>query len=209
MKLVHESLKDTLRAWSRFAERERIAWWISHGELLSHYWNGDLFPWDVDLDLQTSTFGLMQLVPFNQTVWEGRYLLDVSPNVYVRSRQPNNVIDARVIDTSTGHFLDITGLTDMVLESHDVVSCKSPHEYKYVDLMPLHETLLAGIPVLRPRAEIKLLKQEYSEKALYAERYRNLMSHETFQWNRKSLVWVSIGNVDLDEGDDGLDDEHL
>ncbi|KAJ3237275.1 hypothetical protein HDU81_009781 [Chytriomyces hyalinus] len=205
--LAHDSLKSIIKAWSAFSKKHNFIWWMSHGEMLGWFWNGQLLPWDVDLDIQMSTFDLMQLVAFNQTLIDGRFLVDVSPNIFVRSPQELNTIDARVIDSRTGYLVDITGLTLLesstdALESQTEpyrVGCKSPHTYLLSDILPLHETVLEGIAMWRPRAAISILAREYSEKALYQERYRHVMMNETFAWQNSTSVWESIGNVPLVE----------
>ncbi|KAJ3250074.1 hypothetical protein HDU77_007115 [Chytriomyces hyalinus] len=204
--LAHDSLKSIIKAWSTFSRQHNFIWWMSHGEMLGWFWNGKLLPWDVDLDIQMSTFDLMQLVAFNQTLIDGRFLVDVSPNIFVRSPQELNTIDARLIDSQTGYLVDITGLS--LLESSNSlenqtephkVTCKSPHTYLLSDILPLHETVLEGIAMWRPRAAISILSREYSEKALYQERYRHVMMNETFVWQNSSSVWESIGDVPLVE----------
>ncbi|KAJ3061356.1 hypothetical protein HDU98_002742 [Podochytrium sp. JEL0797] len=171
---VHESLVELLSAWSTFAEREQISWWIQHGEMLGWFWNGQLLPWDVDLDIQMSTFELIQLIRHNQTLINDRFLIDVNPNAVVRSSQGNNIIDARVIDTHTGYFMDITGLTQVYAASgrSNKVFCKTPHGYEIGDLMPLVETILEGVKVWRPRAAMKFMKAEYGERAMLMEVYK-------------------------------------
>lgn len=66
-------------AFVRFAKSENIPYWISHGALIGWFWNGRILPWDDDVDVQTSVVGFLKLVELNQTVFEGRYYLDVNP----------------------------------------------------------------------------------------------------------------------------------
>ncbi|KAJ3064937.1 hypothetical protein HDU98_011664 [Podochytrium sp. JEL0797] len=164
---AHESLTQMLQAWSTFSQQNGILWWIQHGPLLGWFWNGKLLPWDMDLDIQMSTRQVMELVKWNGTLIHGRFLIDMNPNLACRTMQENNVIDARVVDTLTGYMIDITAVT-MVLEAKGIQTlyCKSPHPYQYEELMPLRETLLAGIIVWRPRAALTILKEEYQERAM-------------------------------------------
>ncbi|KAI9333444.1 LicD family-domain-containing protein [Obelidium mucronatum] len=186
-KKVHESLIAILQAWSLFSQEHKIYWWISHGEMIGWFWNSKLLPWETDLDIQISVQQLLQLVAYNQTLIQGgRFLLDVSPGFMVRSPQKQNVIDARVIDVTTGYMMDITALSRIRDDDDGTVYCKSPHGYKYEDLMPLHETLLEGVKVWRPHNVMKILRDEYQEKSMYQERFKRIYS-----WDRESLVWRS------------------
>ncbi|KAJ3026904.1 UNVERIFIED_CONTAM: hypothetical protein HDU68_004875 [Siphonaria sp. JEL0065] len=186
--LVHESLVGIMSAWSSFAETKSVTWWIAHGEMLGWFWNSKFLPWDIDLDIQMSTYQLIQLIDFNNTLLEGRYLLDVNPNVVVRSMQQMNIIDARLIDIKTGYFMDITGLTQ-TKSNMGIVYCKTPHMYSYDDLMPLHETVLEGIKVWRPRAAMKLLRGEYGERSMTLEAYRP-HGDTTYRFERESNEWT-------------------
>ncbi|KAJ3235827.1 hypothetical protein HDU81_011406 [Chytriomyces hyalinus] len=208
------SVKSLMKAWIEFSQKNSIVWWVSHGELLGWAWNGNLLPWDLDWDLQMTTYQLVQLVAYNQTLIDGRFFIDVNPSIYVRTRQPNNIIDARVIDTWTGYFVDITGVSylDRTLMNKDFkhityawneveeqnrvnesdperVYCKSIHRYSYDELMPLHETMLAGLKVWRPRAALKLIVREYSENALIKEKYEVGYRGEVYAWDRKTAQW--------------------
>ncbi|KAJ3296761.1 hypothetical protein HDU79_005763 [Rhizoclosmatium sp. JEL0117] len=218
--VVHEALTSLLRAWATFSEQHGITWWISHGELLGWYWNGRLMPWDADLDLQMSTYQLIQLVAFNQTLIEGRFLIDVNPSILYRTPQEMNTIDARIVDTKTGYLADITGLTHIKItatrndeaaeeEAEErrsrlpfrafSVSCKSPHDYDYNDIMPLQETFLDGIKVWRPKNAMHILEQEYGQKALLSEKYYVSHRRETFGWDRTEKVWVPISGEDVED----------
>ncbi|KAI0464380.1 hypothetical protein LJB42_001993 [Komagataella kurtzmanii] len=108
-----------LRTWQYFTYHNNIINWISHGSLLSWYWDGLSFPWDNDIDVQMP---IMELNNFckqfnNSLVVEdvsqgfGRYYVDCTSFLAQRTRgNGNNNIDARFIDVSSGLFIDITGL---------------------------------------------------------------------------------------------------
>ncbi|KAJ3019048.1 UNVERIFIED_CONTAM: hypothetical protein HDU68_010843 [Siphonaria sp. JEL0065] len=190
LKEAQSSLVSILSAWSTFSTNNKITWWISHGEMLGWYWNAQLLPWDVDLDIQMSTYQLMQLIQWNQTMIADRFLIDIAPSVFVRVPQTQNIIDARVVDTQTGYFMDITGLT-RVKEDENVFWCKSPHSYLYDQLMPLHETILSGVKVWRPRAVMTILKEEYSEIALYSTSFKpDVKGSDLYLWNETAKAWV-------------------
>ncbi|KAI8841082.1 LicD family-domain-containing protein [Chytriomyces cf. hyalinus JEL632] len=187
--IVQASLVQILQAWSTFTMRNEIVWWISHGALLGWAWNGKLLPWDTDLDIQMSMQQLVELVAYNGTMLEGRFLIDVNPSLFVRGRQRNNVIDARVVDTETGYFMDITGLAD--LAGHEEgVTCKSPHRYSYQDISPLKETELEGVRVWRPNESMRVLNAEYGTKALTKTMYRPSIWGRVYEWDAKANAWL-------------------
>ncbi|KAI8614991.1 LicD family-domain-containing protein [Chytriomyces sp. MP71] len=188
LKLAHESLKGILQSWSEFAGANDIRWWISHGNLLGWFWNARFLPWDVDLDIQMSTFQLIQLIPHNNTLLANRYLLEVNPAFAHRTPQPGNTIDARVTDTHTGYLMDITALTQF--DASDArVHCKTPHPFRYEELMPLRETRLEGVTVWRPNRVISILAEEYRVKSMVEIRF-SVGSRIMYQWHPNQGEWV-------------------
>ncbi|CAL8098145.1 unnamed protein product [Calicophoron daubneyi] len=45
------SLHKTLQRWIRFAKQNRIMWWICYGSLLGSVRDGDMIPYDTDVDI--------------------------------------------------------------------------------------------------------------------------------------------------------------
>lgn len=156
--------------------------WLAHGTLLGWWWNGQIMPWDYDLDTQVTASSLQYLGDhYNRTMHEYRYvdeasseertkvyLLDVNPNHSDRSRGNGmNVIDARWIDTSTGMFIDITGLAERdPSRAPGIWACKNNHRYKTTSLYPMRETEFEGVPALVPYEFDALLVEEYGKKSL-------------------------------------------
>jgi hypothetical protein len=113
------------RAWLRFANSVGIKTWLAHGTLMGWYWNGMNLPWDQDVDVQVTATSLLYIAKFyNQSllvdlsednqplnIGIGKYLLEVSLSfAYRKQGNGENNIDARLIDVSTGMYVDITGL---------------------------------------------------------------------------------------------------
>ncbi|KAK6464809.1 LicD family-domain-containing protein [Scheffersomyces coipomensis] len=120
--LIRETvlLDRMLRNWFRFANEKGIVSWIAHGPLLSWYWDGLMFPFDEDIDIQMPMQELIRFSKnYNQTlivedVTEGfgKYLIDCSHFIHHRGKSyKENHIDARFIDIDTGSFIDITGVS--------------------------------------------------------------------------------------------------
>lgn len=133
-----------LRSWFALINSYDFNSWIAHGTLLSWYWNGMTFPWDIDYDVQMPIQDLHNLCRnFNQSLifdmgneknYElryGRFLLDCGSYLSHRKYENgNNNIDARYIDIDTGLYIDITGLT--------LTDTKAPKRYDSLLPEPLN-----------------------------------------------------------------------
>lgn len=118
-------LHGLLLAWLRFTSANDLTTWIAHGSLLSWYWDGMVFPWDSDIDVQMPVADIHKLARnFNQTVVVdfgpdskndvryGRYFIDCG--TWISHRQIENglnFIDARFVDLDLGLYIDVTGLS--------------------------------------------------------------------------------------------------
>ncbi|KAL3231327.1 Protein MNN4 [Nakaseomyces bracarensis] len=124
--LIHDKheyalrMNTMIRTFQKFAAANGIISWLSHGTLYGYLYNGVTFPWDDDFDLQMPIKHLNLLAQhFNQSLiledpreGNGRYLVDVSSSITIRTRgNGNNNIDARFIDIDTGMYIDLTGLS--------------------------------------------------------------------------------------------------
>lgn len=113
-------LNSMIRTFQKFTKSNGIVSWLGHGTLYGHIYNGQTFPWDNDFDLQMPIKHLNYMAQhFNQSLiledpreGNGRYMLDVSSSITVRTQgNGNNNIDARFIDIDSGLYIDITGLS--------------------------------------------------------------------------------------------------
>lgn len=107
-----------------------------------------------------------------------KYLLEVNPNyTNTSTRDKQNVIDARWIDTSTGLYIDITTVhvapIPSLHESHipeddtDIeLYTKDQHAYSHSQLFPLRQTTFESVVVKVPYAYEELLLEEYGPDAL-------------------------------------------
>ncbi|KAJ3386829.1 hypothetical protein HDU92_002235 [Lobulomyces angularis] len=190
--LTHEKIKisltETLKAFSKFSNKQGLKFWICHGTLLSWYWNKKIFPWDFDIDIQISWEDLNLISKHNQTFLEDRFFIDVNPWSKFRYHQQHNVIDARIIDKTTGCYIDITVIAKTKLSSgliHD--KSNPPHYYEFEELFPLHETELEGVKVWRPNFAILSLANEYGVTSFeqdYFNKYKFIPEYQE---------WVYIG----------------
>lgn len=112
------------RTWLKFCFENEIKTFIAYGSMLGWIRNGLSLPWDGDIDVIVTmeSFNLLAR-NFNQTLIMDYsssdrfqsamtgYLIDINPAYYSRVRDDgSNVIDGRLIDISTGMYLDITAL---------------------------------------------------------------------------------------------------
>lgn len=147
------SLHHLVKSYLSFARQHGIITWISHGSLLSWYWNGLAFPWDTDIDVQVPLSELHKLGKrFNQSLiienvgtsedkfnGMGRYFVDIGSSITHRSKgNGNNNIDGRFIDIDTGLYIDITALA--------LTDTDTPQRYDYlVESQPHIRKALEGL----------------------------------------------------------------
>ncbi|KAJ5682313.1 hypothetical protein N7462_005478 [Penicillium macrosclerotiorum] len=192
-----DTLTHMIRAYLNFFDENDLETWIAHGTLLGWWWNGKILPWDWDMDTQVPDSTLAYLGDhFNQTIVEymspdskvkREYLLDINPWSRQRERgQGHNIIDARFIDTTTGLYIDITGLSQLERDTHpDIWQCKNFHKYRLKDIYPLRRTTFEGAPAKVPFQYDLILIEEYTEKALTAMNFHN------HTWFPGLAEWVS------------------
>lgn len=112
------------RTWLRFCFQNGLKTFIAYGSMLGWSDNGLSLPWDTDIDAIVTMESLHKLArDFNQTLifdYTAKdgfqsamtgYFIDINPTYYSRVKGGGqNAIDGRLIDISTGIYLDITAL---------------------------------------------------------------------------------------------------
>ncbi|EGW34880.1 uncharacterized protein SPAPADRAFT_145464 [Spathaspora passalidarum NRRL Y-27907] len=192
-------LDRLLRNWFRFAEEKGIISWIAHGPLLSWYWNGLMFPYDIDIDIQMPSSELnrlsknynMTLVVEDVTEGYGKFLIDCSTFLHHRDMATkDNHIDARFIDVDTGTYIDITGIgknnetpppeydsyiksKNQKGESVELYMDRRKHWLNFEKITPLRYSMISGVPVYVPNDILSMLNHEYSvgTKSYYFDGY--------------------------------------
>lgn len=125
-------------------------------------------------------------IPFKR-----KYLLDVNPHHVTRDGSDwQNVIDARWIDTVTGLFIDITGLSDTGANSW---TCKNYHRYPKAHLNKdtLVKTYFEGYPAMVPPGYRPVLEAEYGTQSLVNEKFN------MYTFFKETAEWVKDGVVSL------------
>jgi hypothetical protein len=114
--LPHETrafhMRLLLRSYMTAMERIGVRTWIMHGTLLGWWWNGRVFPWDSDLDVQVEEGGMRELGEWwNMTVHsfsalELNLALPTTENTHATSRrkwtQPATEETMKAIHESSG-----------------------------------------------------------------------------------------------------------
>ncbi|CAH6718211.1 hypothetical protein CLIB1444_01S01596 [[Candida] jaroonii] len=222
--LRQEVILDRLsRSWFRFAHEKGLISWIMHGPLLSWYWNGLMFPFDDDLDIQMPARDLARLGElYNQTLviedleeGFGKFLIDVGTFVHNRDiSKRENHIDARFIDVDSGLYIDITGLStsDAKIPSEfendhefvdiheetrndEIYNDRRKHWYKHEQLSPLKYTSMGGVPMFMPNDISKRLIFEYPGGITKPEFHNWFFIPKINLWvNKESLIEVFDSN---------------
>eukprot|EP00891_Asterochloris_glomerata_P004930 jgi/Astpho2/4930/Aster-x0657 len=152
-----EELRQMYAAWSAWADGLGIPSWLGSGTLDGWVYGQDILPWDMDIDLRLMTTDLAwlwdthdgQVAPLDP---DGRYLLRINKHFILPSPLKNNVIDARVVSTSTGLFIDMVGFQPATMATSNQYSpeaiwaSKSPQLCELRSIFPLQRTKFAGSP---------------------------------------------------------------
>lgn len=180
-------LRDLIRSYLTTLHEYGVETWLAHGTLLGWWWNGQIMPWDYDLDVQVSNSTLQWLGEnlnrtehaFNYTdhktnqLIHKKYFLDINPHhVDIDRGDAMNIIDARWIDLSNGMFIDITGLREREADRPGVWSCKNKHRYDSQDLWPMRVTEFEGVKARIPFNFERILIDEYGTKSLTTEEWQ-------------------------------------
>lgn len=230
-------LDRLLRSWNRFAEEKGIITWIMHGPLLSWYWDGLMFPFDVDIDIQMPALELARLARnYNQTLvvedpseGYGRFLIDVGSYIHNRGISENlNHIDARFVDIDSGIYIDITGLSKSKANTPEeyndnqlaninkgiddnqveVYNDRRKHFYTLDQLSPLRYSMLGGVPVFIPHTITDRLIFEYSKGLLDYEFHDWYFVSRLSLWLRKEQL-VAVFGADEVSDENGVNREML
>lgn len=199
------TLHHLIRAYVTFFRDHNLQSWIAHGTLLGFWWNAQILPWDMDIDVQVPEAVLFRLgKQYNMTAYgyqevensnsntevrQRHYILDVNPNIFEREKGwGDNVIDARFIDISNGLYIDITGISQFRADEADahvgIWKCKNNHRYDEDNIWPLRETLFEGIVTTVPNRYEAILIREYGSRALSSTKYHG---HE---WSTAERGWI-------------------
>ncbi|KAF5706065.1 mannosylphosphorylation MNN4 [Fusarium mundagurra] len=211
-------LRDLIRSYLFHMNSYGVETWIAHGTLLGWWWNGQIMPWDYDLDVQVSNNTLQWIGDnLNRTEhsWNytetasgefisKKYLLDINPHhVDIDRSDGRNIIDGRWIDMQNGMYVDITGLREREVDRPGVWSCKNKHRYKSQDLWPMRITEFEGVKARVPFNFNKILVDEYDTKSLVTESWAG------HRWDHDNKIWIKETEEEAKQRQLGAVDRHL
>lgn len=181
----HEILGRTVRRFLSAMKEIKVTVWLAHEALLGWHWGQKILPWDTDIDVHIHYNDLRFLAAYhNMTIYKdwtsAEYLLDINPNFRERRRtkDPDNFIDARWIDMTTGLFVDITAVSDVQRDSENGVQyllAKDGHNYRKDAVMPLNLSTFEMEEVYVPRDASAILAHEYGEDSLERTLFQGLV----------------------------------
>ncbi|RBR19838.1 uncharacterized protein FIESC28_05444 [Fusarium coffeatum] len=211
-------LRDLIRSYLFTMDSYGVETWIAHGTLLGWWWNGQIMPWDYDLDVQVSNSTLQWIGDnLNRTEhnWNytetdtgkfisKRYLLDINPHhVDIDRADGRNIIDGRWIDMQNGMYVDITGLREREVSRPGIWSCKNKHRYKSQDLWPMRITEFEGVRARVPFNFNKILVDEYDTKSLVTESWAG------HRWDHDNKIWIKENEEEATQRKLDAADRHL
>lgn len=172
-------LYSLLDDFINYSKKRNIKLILNHGNLLSWHWNKEIiFPWDDDIDISILEEDFKKL---NSQYITSTSLLDINPNWenretlnYYKDNQridglEPNKIDARLIDTNTGLYIDITCLSF----TDGKFFTKCPFYYDKQDVLPLKKIKYKDKFLYIFNNYKKTLVSEYGEQALTNKTYKN------------------------------------
>lgn len=172
----HEGLVRLVRRFLSAMKEIKVTVWLAHGTLLGWHWGQKVLPWDTNINAHIHFDDLKFLAAYyNMSFYmdgsSAGYVLDINPNYLERSqiRDPDNIIDARWIDMTTGLFVDITAVCDVQGKSEKgggYLLAKDGHYYRKEIAFPLKRSEFEMEEAYIPRNASAILLQEYDQQAL-------------------------------------------
>ena len=74
-----KSLLETLSAFHEYAEDNNILYSLHAGTLMGYYWNGDMIPWDDDIDIIVSESSFREI---KDNLWRKGERIDKTTKLY-------------------------------------------------------------------------------------------------------------------------------
>lgn len=164
---------------------------LMYGGLIGYYMNGELLPFDDDLDLiVVGDDEISRLIAYNG--WEtDDYLFEVNPWNKSRSivqilfaNLVSNVIDARMFCKHTGMFVELTFLYKVA--SDDTLRARDYNTYASSDILPIQEVPFYGRRIFVPNNIKNTLIKRYG-KILTFKNY-TLRNNEWYRTDYDSVV---------------------
>ncbi|CRK14844.1 hypothetical protein BN1723_010499 [Verticillium longisporum] len=72
------ALRNLIRAYLTVCSENKVETWLAHGTLLGWWWNGQVMPWDYDLDVQMSA-ATLDWLPHAHMSWQNAAGMGMNP----------------------------------------------------------------------------------------------------------------------------------
>jgi hypothetical protein len=178
---IQNSLNYLLIEFMKHCKEIKIKPILMYGGLLGYYFNNKLLPWDDDIDLILLENDINKLKP---KIFD-KFIIEVNSFAYKNIQDANNKINARIISTDNGVFIDIT----YFYYNEDMLICQDGNQFNIEDILPIKIGRLNNIDIYIPNNIENCLIQKYSEKCLeITENYNDnwIFRTENKEWIRKN-----------------------
>jgi hypothetical protein len=178
---IQNTLNYLLTEFMKHCKKIKIKPILMYGGLLGYYFNNQLLPWDDDIDLILLENDINKLKP---KIFD-KFIIEVNSFVYKNIQDPNNKINARIISTDNGVFIDIT----YFYYNEDMLICQDGNQFNIEDILPIKIGRLNNIDIYIPNNIENCLIQKYGEKCLeITENYNDnwIFRTENKEWIRKN-----------------------
>ena len=185
---IQNSLVSLLHNFMYYCKINDIKPVLMYGGLIGYYFNGEMLPWDDDLDMILTEPYISRLKNYNSDDW----LIEINPNSKEYSTYDvNNIISARVISKETGAFIDIL----FHAEIDNMLYCKDKNVYDKDDIYPLQKSKYYDIDIYLPNKIKECLIKRYGIRVLTP------LSSEGWKFNNITKTWseVIFENSEIDK----------
>jgi hypothetical protein len=150
---------------------------LMYGGLIGWHFNGNLLPWDDDIDLIVLEHDINRFVKYDG-METSRWVLKINPNYKNKSKDDvHNKIDARMISKQIGVFIDIT----FFWNAGESFRAKDGNVFQRKHMLPLQRSTFEGQPIWVPNQVDKVL----------IKRYGNNVTHPKYKdWSFVNDQWI-------------------
>jgi phosphorylcholine metabolism protein LicD len=170
---IRERLIVLLLALKEMCDRVGVEFWLECGTLLGAFRNQDFIPHDPDADVGILYTDLVKLQ--NKNPSDKNHLFEFDPNWTQRQPDKKSQVDARIIDTLSGIYIDIFGFSEQKKGRYvskwvgfngiDIrIGAYPGIFYDRDELFPLNDCTLHGIKFKSPRETRIHLQRMYGNK---------------------------------------------
>ena len=185
---LHKTLIYLLKKFMKYSHKRGIKPILMYGNLIGYYFNGQMLPWDDDIDLILVGDSIHKMENYETK----DYLIEVNPYSYIYDERDNkNKISARVISKKNGIFIDLT----FYKEKNGYLFCKDGNKFLISDVLPkggeikLKKGKFEGIEIYLPNKIKNCLRKRYGENVftpLDTEGYK--FNYETKEWEKNEII---------------------